>query len=59
MNRQLVFFYGFNAMSTAFIYTYVENTFVKTKILNHSPNRQLNQQPGTEWATGKKRASKP
>ena len=41
-------------MFTAFIYTYVEATFVQIKILYHSLNRQLNQQP----AIGKKRAAK-
>ena len=36
-----------------FIYTYVQLPFVQTKVLYHSPNRQLNQQPATESPTGK------
>ena len=46
-------------MFTAFIYTYFQVTFIRTKILYHNPNRQLNRQPASESASGRKLTFEP
>ena len=45
-------------MFTTFIYTYVQVTSIQTNVLYYSPNGQLNRQPASESATGKKPASR-
>ena len=44
-------------MFTTFIYIYVQVMFIQTNVLYQSPNGQLNRQPASESATGKKPAS--